>query len=46
MKTYKGGARGPLNIYHIDNISNKLRGEKRNTNHRGKTISAEFLSTA
>jgi hypothetical protein len=46
MKTYKGGALGPLNIYHIDNISNKFRGEKRNTNHGGKTISAEFLSTA
>jgi len=28
MKTYKGGARGPLNIYHIDNISNKLHGDK------------------
>jgi hypothetical protein len=46
MKTYKGGARCPLNIYHIDNISYKFRAEKRNTNHTGKTISAEFLRTA
>jgi len=29
MKTYKGGARVPLNIYHIDNSSKKLRGEKK-----------------
>jgi len=46
MKTFKGGARIPLNIYHIDNISKKLPGEKQNTNHRGKTLSAEFLCTA